>query len=146
MKWYKLGLYKTVLILFLLCGLTCLALGIFWAKRICERRNNADLVYPYQGWTYGAESGCRGDTVVIYKYVDSVRIYSGGRDTVMVIEWGKRSAPDTVSADYWLEHGIANRFIWNPETNIDSVVWSLKYSSGDSIQRWNPETKKWEER
>lgn len=51
-----------------------------------ETRMNR-LVYPYQGWTYGVETGCRGDTVVIYKYVDSVRIYSGGRDTVMV--WRK---------------------------------------------------------
>jgi len=46
-----------------------------------------DLVYPYQGWTYGTKYGCRGDTVVVYEYIDSVRIYSGKRDTI--IDWRK---------------------------------------------------------
>ena len=54
-----------------------------------EARMNR-LVYPYRGWTYGVESGCRGDTVVIYKHIDSVRIYSGERDTVMVWEKGEK--------------------------------------------------------
>jgi len=65
-----------------------------------EARMNR-LVYPYQGWTYGVETGCRGDTVVIYIYVDSIRIYSGGRDTVMV--W-RKSEIDTASAEYQLQH------------------------------------------
>ena len=42
------------------------------------------LICPYQGWTYGMPYRICGDTVFVYKYIDSVHIWSGESDTLKI--------------------------------------------------------------
>jgi len=48
-------------------------------KRLSEK-------HGYLGYQYGHDYKIRDDTVWVYIYVDSIRVYSGQYDTVMVLK------------------------------------------------------------
>ena len=120
MKWYQLGIDKSVLALVLLCGLTCLVLGIFWGKSIGERKHKTHtsvsvivevdtlLLDRWQLFTTPIQTWGRVSQVGLF-FIDSINIE-------YKIKAYEKKDIDTASVDYQLQNRTIDHFIWNPET------------------------------
>jgi len=84
MKWYE---ELAISLMFIMLSILISA-AIFKIdkieKQIDRGLKGGHLTYPYQGWTYGVPCGVRGDTLVLYKYVDSIYIWTEETDTIKI--------------------------------------------------------------